>query len=83
MKYHTTIGLLADVPGYEQRKLVKIAHLKRDDGKWEASVISARNLSTLRKCKAVILEDEEIRRLFDNDEAQEFKNLAGLFGITV
>jgi len=82
VKCNSTIGLMASVPGIKTHKLVKIAHDKMSDGSWNVYVESGHNLTVYKNLGIKNLSQEEIEPLFSDDSVQEFRNLAGLFGIT-
>ena len=84
VNYHATIGLNVYIKKLNKRALVRIAHDKLDNGTWKVYVESGNNLAVIKKCRTKILTNEEIQPLFNiTDDVQEFRNLAGLFGITL
>ena len=83
VSYHSTIGLNAELPGFARRKLVRIAHERMTDNTWRVYVESGHNLSRIDALGVIELTNDEIQPLFDQNNVQEFRNLAGLFGIEV
>ena len=83
IKYYSTIGLNAVVPGFKKRKLVKIACDKLEDGTRKVYVESGYNLSVIDNCGVKIITQEEAENYFSFDNVKEFRNFAELFGIEV
>lgn len=83
VKYKNTIGLNADVPGYDRPALVQIRYDLHDDGLHHLSVESARTMGAMPKLGKITKSPAEIEDLLTFDKVQTFKNLAALFGITV
>ncbi len=83
VKYYSTIGMNAVVPGFKIRKLVRISCDKLSDGTRKCYVKSGHSLSVIDRLGITIISQEEADQLFDDNDVHEFINLAGLFGIEV
>jgi hypothetical protein len=83
VKYYSTIGLNARIPGFNTRKLVRFACDKLEDGTRKVYVESGRTLNVIRKCGTKIITQEQAEDLFNDDIVAEFRNFAALFNIEV
>ena len=83
VKYYSTAGFTASIPGSKTKKLVRIAADKLRDGAYKVYVESGHTLARLRQFPVITISNEDARELFDDDNVQEFRNFSELFGITL
>lgn len=83
VKYNSTIGLNASIPGKKTRKLVRIAYDELENGDYKVYVESGHNLSVYRSFDKRSLSSEAIENMRDDDDIEEFRNFAELFNIKI